>query len=72
MRAKPDLAIQAVYSVEARKEIGRMIDDFRPDVAHVRNIYHHLSPSILWELKARGVPVLYHINDFKSSAPTTT
>ena len=66
---KTRLAIQAVYSVEARKSIGRMIDDFRPDVAHVRNIYHHLSPSILWELKARGVPVLYHINDFKIICP---
>ena len=30
--------------------------DFRPQVAHVRNIYHHLSPSILWELKAREFP----------------
>ena len=43
---------------------------FRPDVAHVRNIYHHLSPSILWELKAQGVPVLYHLNDFKLLCPT--
>jgi glycosyltransferase involved in cell wall biosynthesis len=63
------LAFHAVYSIEARKRIGQMIDDFKPDVAHVRNIYHHLSPSILWELKARGVPVLYHINDFKMICP---
>jgi glycosyltransferase involved in cell wall biosynthesis len=42
-----------------------MIADFRPDVAHVRNIYHHLSPSVLWELKKQGVPVVYHLNDFK-------
>jgi len=40
------------------------------DVAHVRNIYHHLSPSILWELKARGIPVLYHLNDFKLLCPS--
>ncbi len=66
---KATLAFRAVYSIEARKRIGRMIDDLRPDVAHVRNIYHHLSPSILWELKARGVPVLYHINDFKLICP---
>ena len=39
-------------------------------MAHVRNIYHHLSPSILWELKAQGVPVLYHLNDFKLLCPT--
>ena len=47
-----------------------MIAEFRPDVAHVRNIYHHLSPSILWELKAQRVPVLYHLNDFKLLCPS--
>jgi glycosyltransferase involved in cell wall biosynthesis len=66
---KTRLAFHAVYSIEARKRIGQMIDDFKPDVAHVRNIYHHLSPSILWELKSRGVPILYHINDFKLICP---
>src|SRR5262249_16923183 len=39
-------------------------------VAHGRNIYHPLSPSILWELKAQGVPVLYHMNDFKLLCPS--
>jgi len=29
-----------------------------------------LSPSILWELKAQGVPVVYHLNDFKLLCPT--
>ncbi len=47
-----------------------MIADFRPDVAHVRNIYHHLSPSILWELKAQKIPVVYHLNDFKLLCPS--
>jgi glycosyltransferase involved in cell wall biosynthesis len=59
------LAGRAIYSCEAGRRIRAMIADFRPDVAHVRNIYHHLSPSILWELKAQKVPVLYHLNDFK-------
>ena len=60
----------AIYSWEARRRIRAMIEDFRPEVAHVRNIYHHLSPSILWELKAQGVPVLYHLNDFKLLCPS--
>jgi len=47
-----------------------MIRECRPDVAHVRNIYHHLSPSILWELKEQNVPVLYHLNDFKLLCPS--
>src|SRR5579864_9740487 len=67
---KVRLAAHAVYSAEARRRIGAMIAEFRPDVAHVRNIYHHLSPSILWELKARNVPVVYHLNDFKLLCPS--
>ena len=38
----------AIYSPEARRRMRAMIKEFRPDVAHVRNIYHHLSPSRLW------------------------
>ena len=63
------LAGHAIYSRQARGRLGQMIKDFRPDIAHVRNIYHHLSPSIFWELKRHGVPVLYHLNDFKLLCP---
>lgn len=67
--ARAKLAAHAIYSTDARRRLRKMIDAFRPDVAHVRNIYHHLSPSILWELKAQGIPVLYHLNDFKLLCP---
>ncbi len=63
-------AAHAVYSPDARRRIRAMIADFRPDVAHVRNIYHHLSPSILWELKKQNIPVVYHLNDFKLLCPS--
>jgi glycosyltransferase involved in cell wall biosynthesis len=69
-RDKAKLVGHAIYSLEARRRLRAMIAEFRPDVAHVRNIYHHLSPSILWELKAQNVPVLYHINDFKLLCPS--
>jgi glycosyltransferase involved in cell wall biosynthesis len=64
------LAARAIYSIDARRRIGAMIAEFRPDVAHIRNIYHHLSPSVLWELRARNIPVVYHLNDFKLLCPS--
>jgi glycosyltransferase involved in cell wall biosynthesis len=67
---KVKLAGHAIYSRDARRRIRAMIKEFRPDVAHVRNIYHHLSPSILFELKAQNVPVVYHLNDFKLLCPS--
>src|SRR5262245_32588998 len=39
-------AAHAIYSTDARRRLRKMVREFRPDVAHVRNIYHHLSPSI--------------------------
>lgn len=66
-RAK--LAAHAVYSIDARRRLQQLIARFRPDIAHVRNIYHHLSPSILWELKAQAIPTLFHLNDFKLLCP---
>ena len=62
---KVRVAAHALYSPSARRAMSNCIADFSPDLAHIRGIYHHLSPSILWELKRRAVPVLYHLNDFK-------
>lgn len=67
---KMQRAGHAIYSTDSRQRMREMIREFRPDAAHVRNIYHHLSPSILWELKAHKVPVIYHLNDFKLLCPS--
>jgi glycosyltransferase involved in cell wall biosynthesis len=67
---KVKMAAHAIYSPSARRAMRSCLADFSPDLAHIRGIYHHLSPSILWELKHQGIPVLYHMNDFKILCPT--
>jgi glycosyltransferase involved in cell wall biosynthesis len=67
---KVKMAAHAIYSPSARRAMRKCLSDFSPDLAHIRSIYHHLSPSILWELKRQGIPVLYHLNDFKILCPT--
>jgi glycosyltransferase involved in cell wall biosynthesis len=67
---KVRMAAHALYSPSARRAMRSCLADFSPDLAHVRGVYHHLSPSILWELKRQGIPVLYHVNDFKILCPT--
>jgi glycosyltransferase involved in cell wall biosynthesis len=66
---KIQMAAHAIYSPSARRAMRRCVSGFSPDLAHIRGIYHHLSPSILWELKRQGIPVLYHLNDFKILCP---
>ena len=40
--------VKSVYSLEARREIGRLIDAVKPDVVHAHNVYHHLTPCLLY------------------------
>ncbi len=63
------MAAHSLYSPSARRSMRDCLRDFSPSLVHMRGIYHHLSPSILWELKRQGVPVLYHLNDFKVLCP---
>lgn len=58
-----------IYSFEAKKKIGKLLDDFKPDVVHIHNIYHHISPSILKEIKKRNIPVIMTIHDYNLICP---
>ncbi len=63
------MAGHVLYSREASRAIGRLADDFKPDVAHLHNIAHQLSPSILYALKRRGVPIVQTLHDHKLICP---
>ncbi len=66
---KVQQAANILYSFEAQRNIGRLIDKARPSVAHAHNVYHHLSPSIFPTLKAAGIPVVMTVHDLKLACP---
>jgi glycosyltransferase involved in cell wall biosynthesis len=61
-----------LYSREAATKIDALISETRPDVAHLHNIYHQLSPSILGVLRRRGVPTVLTLHDYKLICPNYT
>jgi glycosyltransferase involved in cell wall biosynthesis len=60
---------KVIYSLEARRKLGELLDVLRPDVCHAHNIYHHVSPSILGLLRRRGVPTVVTLHDLKIACP---
>ncbi len=62
-------ALRVFWSLEAKRKISRLLDDFKPDVAHIHNIYHQISPSILPEIKKRGIPIVMTVHDWKLICP---
>jgi glycosyltransferase involved in cell wall biosynthesis len=48
--AKLTYPIKTIYSKEARLQIRKVLDDFKPDVCHLNNFNYQLTPSIILEI----------------------
>lgn len=60
------------WSFKARRLVKKLITLKRPDIVHIHNIYHQISPSILPLLKKAGLPIVMTVHDFKLITPRYT
>ncbi|MBX6422903.1 glycosyltransferase family 4 protein [Thermosulfurimonas sp. F29] len=63
-------AFKFIHSPEAVRKIRALIQKEKPDTAHLHNIYHQLTPSIIHTLKEHGVKVVLTLHDGKLICPT--
>jgi len=61
--------LSVIHSRAAATRIDRLLDAERVDVAHLHNIAHQLSPSVLGPLRRRGIPVVQTLHDYKLICP---
>ena len=61
---------RVVYSFEAARKLRRLIRDTKPDLAHLQNIYHQLSPAILKVLKEEKIPTVQTLHDYAYLSPS--
>ena len=57
------------WSFEARTQIKHMLQEFHPDIVHIHNIYHQISPSILAPLKQSGAKIIMTVHDYNLISP---
>ncbi|MDD4902454.1 MAG: glycosyltransferase [Patescibacteria group bacterium] len=67
--AKIKLIAKGFYNFEAKNKLAELLKDFQPDVAHLHNIYHHLSPSIIGVLKKNKIPLVMTLHDYALVSP---
>lgn len=66
---------KVIYSVDARRKIRKVLDDFKPDVVHLNNFNFQLTPSIVYEIKAYerknniNVTIIYTAHDSQLICP---
>jgi glycosyltransferase involved in cell wall biosynthesis len=59
-----------IWSRQSMQAMVSVVDDFQPDIVHLHNIYHQLSPSILRPLSKRNIATVMTVHDYKLVCPT--
>ena len=58
-----------IYSTEAQKKLGKVLDSFKPDVVHMNNINFQLTPSVIYAVKKRNIPLVQTVHDYQMICP---
>lgn len=61
-----------VWSRDAKRQMARLLDDFRPDIVHIHGLYHQLTPAVLEPIAERRIPIVFTLHDFKLLCPAYT
>ncbi|TAK34043.1 MAG: glycosyltransferase [Chloroflexota bacterium] len=62
---------RVIYSRDARRRFGQMLDRFQPEAVHLQNIHAHITPSVIFEARKRGLPVVWTLHDYKLACPNS-
>jgi glycosyltransferase involved in cell wall biosynthesis len=65
-----NIVLNIFYSFPARERLRKVVRDFKPDIAHLHNISHQISPSIIDLLKAYDIPCVMTMHDYKLVCPS--
>lgn len=66
---KARLVERVIFNFEAKRKIEELVEKEKPDIAHLHNFYHYLSPSIIWALKKKNIPIVMTLHDYKLICP---
>ncbi|SCF46846.1 Glycosyltransferase involved in cell wall bisynthesis [Micromonospora mirobrigensis] len=63
--AKALLPISPIWAPKAQQDLGRLLDEHRPDVLHLHNPYPLLSPWVVRTAHRHGVPVVQTVHNYR-------
>lgn len=62
-------AARMLFSRAKNEAVGGMMDRFVPDVVHIHNMYPSLGPAVVLAARARGIPIVMTVHNFRLRCP---
>jgi len=63
------VAADTIWSSRSAREVGVVLDRFRPDVVHCHNTFPLVSPSVYQAAGERGIPIVQSLHNFRLACP---
>lgn len=64
-----EVLAKSIYSVEAKKNLERLLNTVQIDLVHLNLIHHYITPSILSVLKKRKIKTIWTLHDYTAICP---
>jgi glycosyltransferase involved in cell wall biosynthesis len=64
--------MKSIYSVEAQKNLERLLTDVKIDFAHINVIHHYITPTILKILKEKNIRIIWTLHEYTPICPEST
>lgn len=64
------VGFKTIYSLEARDKLLKLIEKEDPDIAHVHKLSNTLTPSVLYALKKKDIPIVQTLHDYRIVCPS--
>lgn len=69
---KIKIGLKLIYSFEAKKNIEKLIQDEKPDIAHIGLLHRQITFSVVDVLKKHNIPVVMHLHELTAVCPCYT
>ena len=63
------VVMNSIYSLEAQKNLERLLNDVKIDFAHINVIHHYITPTILKLLKKKNIPIIWSFHEYTPLCP---
>lgn len=70
LKNKVKMAMNIIYSFEARRNMKNLLGVYQPDIAHFHIFQHQISPSVFTPLKKKNIPLILTLHDLKPICPS--
>lgn len=67
-----NVVAKSIYSLEAQKNLERLLNDVVIDFVHINVIHHYITPTILKIIKHRNIPVIWTLHEYTPICPEST